>query len=521
MNSGVKIGVSIAVVAVVAAGGIGFMAKNVSDSIKDGLDSSVAQLKLDLPKDSVVENTVNNSGLFTTEGSYKILVPNEDKELSGGVVVNYTINHGLGSIFGGEVTVDGNVKPEGEVIKTVSLKVPEGVSQSFHGTIENGQSLNIDITHNPISLHIPEKYLSGDENGKGVTITANGQKDNLKYDLKTNEVEWSYTGLNVNIDDVGAPADKILAKNLSGKYNVDMKKNSYGTPFQGKVSFKAGEIVSGNNELVVKDLSINTDSNVANKKYNMNVDTKVGSVSGFGQNNLSGELSFSISDINTDTVTLFSKVKKTISKGSEISNTERDEIRNVLTADLLDGFTVSINKLYFKNDKNDINLSLKVGVTPTMPDTKFSLYKNGLLDAALSVKGDLAIPASAIIGTSLGMPPMNPANPTQEFVVTAKYKEGVLTVNEATAKPDVLEIFTNGVKAADGELGFEVVDVTPVTVQEEKIEVVPEQKTVTEATSAAPTEQKNVVPEQKQETANAETKKEVPNAAADKATSGK
>lgn len=516
MNSGVKIGISVAVVAVVAAGGIGYMAKNVSDSIREGLDASVTQLKLDLPKDSVVENTINNSGLFSTDGSYKILVANEDKELSGGVVVNYTINHGLDSVFGGKVTLEGNVKPEGEVVKTVSLKVPEGVSQTFQGTIENGQSLIIDVTHNPISLNIPEKYLSGDENGKGVSITASGQKDNLKYDLKTNEVEWSYSGLNVNIDDVGAPADKIIAKNLSGKYNVDMKKNTYGSPFQGKVSFKAGEIVSGNNELVVKDLSINTDSNVASKKYNMNVDTKVGSISGFGQANLRGELSFSINDVNTDTVTLFSKVKKTISKGNEISNTERDEIRNVLTADLLDGFTVSINKLNIINDKNDINLSLKLGVTPTMPDAKFSLYKNGLIDASLSVKGDLAIPASAVIGTALGLAPTNPSSPTQEFAVTAKYKEGVLTVNEATAKPDVLEIFTNGVKAADGELGFEVVDVTPVTVQEEKIEVVPEQKTTTETTTVEPTVNKETVAEPKPETAASEAKKEIPNPSSDK-----
>lgn len=483
MNNAVKIGAGVAVVGVLAVGGLGYMASTTSDLVQARLTESVSQLNANLPAGSTVENTISSSSMFNTEGTYKISVPNEDKELSGGATITYKVEHGFDTLFGGDIKVSGEVKPEGEVVKTVSLTVPNGVSQTFEGTLKNSGDINLNITHNDISANIPEAYLGGDADGKGVTVTAKGQKDVLSYNFETKALEWTYSGLNLSVQDNADAEQKIVAKNVSGAYNMDMNKNTYGKPFQGKAMFKAGEVVSGNNELVIKDLSISTDSSITNKKYNMTVNSKVGSVSGFGQKDIGGELSVSINDLNEETLGLFNKIKKAMGKGQDITAQDREEAKTVLNKDLNDGFSVSINKLVVKNEKNELDFSLKLGVSPTNGDNKFSLYKNGLFDSSLSIKGEFAQPIAMVVTSTLGLEAPNPQASVEEFKVKANYKEGVLTINDATAKPDVLELFTNSVKTADGELGFEVVDVVPVTVEEEKIVVTPEQSTT------APTEE--------------------------------
>lgn len=472
MNVASKIGVGVVVVAVAGIGSVYFLAKSTSDAIEAEINNNINVAQSLLGADVKIERLENNSGLFETSGKVKISRETKDKNLSGGLVVNYEIEHGIMTAFGGAANVKGSITPDGEIVKTLQLKADNGVTQTFEGIIKDGQELELNVKHSNISLVLPESLLTDGGNTKdGMTIKASGENDTIKYSAKTKDLVAEYSGLNISLEDANKPIDKLILKNISGshKFNIDKVVNS--GLYQGQSSFGFEQLDNGTDQFKVSNFKLDTDATINGDKYNFVSKIKVGSFTGLGQSNLTGQLNTSLLNINKEVVTTTKELISTISKNANLSDEFLNKYKAVVVKGVEQGLTASIDTLKVKSDDVDFDGAAAIKILAASPDAKFSLYKNASLDVRATIKGNLAQTSSAVIGGALGLDIPDPSNPINEFKLSVAYSDGVVKVNEVTAKPDVAVIIEDGLKSADSLMGYTVEEIKPETVQEETIKV--------------------------------------------------
>lgn len=469
MSKAAKIGGAVVIIGAIAGGGVYYVASSTATAINSNIENEFTRLKQILPSNTNIEKISADYGLFESTGKYKFTTTDQDSSMNGDIILSYKVEHGLAEIINSDIKISGDVSIGGEIVKTLKIVTDGGVTQTFSGNIKDNDVLTLDVQHKNISLIVPNSKIDSSLEEGGVVIKLNGGKGHLETSFTTKDTKHTYGDINLTIQEEKTPADTLNLKNISGAYSFNLDKVLQNGIYQGEAKFNVGEINDGTDKIVIKDVSFTSLSNIVSGNYNVKVNSKVGDISFNGLNNINAELDLTVQDLNVKFVEMLGKARTIISKQETLSDKEILEMKSIVTKTLQEGFNVSIDKLAVRNKENSGEFSLGIKVDKISGDNKFSLYKDATLNSEIKISGEYAQPASALIGSILGLEIPNPANPITDFSAKLKYSNGAVTINEVTAKPGITEIITNGLKSADNTLGFEVVEVIPEKVQEETI----------------------------------------------------
>ena len=204
----------------------------------------------------------------------------------------------------------------------------------------------------------------------------------------------------------------------------------------------------------------------------MKLNTKVQTLKVMAQTG-SFEVGYSINGIDKAMISLSKKLGQTYASRAELSESEMKQAREVILNNLKTGFSFKLDKIYLKNEKNQLDFSGQYEVVPTAKDQPFSFQTQSKFGAELKVSGEMIPVAYSLLSSFLGV---EAPEQTQEFQFQVGFENGKLQINKKEVDQGINESILGVLKTVDSNFGLIKEEAPPV------VEVAPE--VTTEVTSA-------------------------------------
>jgi hypothetical protein len=503
MNKKLAIGLGIIGIAAAGIGSVAYIAKSNLEKREQVLSAQISGFKSTLPQQYKFDKVQSESNLFESKGKYVFSnTDSADKSNNGQITIEYRASHGPQAWFGGEIQFVADGKLEGEIVKTYQIasgKNP-GVSFKVDGVITEENSIVSKNTVNDFSFVVPvpvpaqapehetpvaqanaegvavDDKTTTPKQDKDVAVVANnpeavvsakkeptktgktgmlvnvkGTTNLFKFSPKTGELQSSINYGSVIAEDLENTADKIVGNNIGISYDSNLNGLDVGT-----FKFKADKISDGTENMKAEGLEFSVATEQKNQKYNMKLSTKVKQLKVMAQSG-SFEIGYSVNGIDKAMVSLSQKIGKAYASHAELSEEEMKKNQEILLNNLKTGFSFKLDKIFLKNDKNQLDFSGQYEIVPTPTGKDFSFQTQSKFGADLKVSGDLAPMAYSIFGSFLGVQTPEAA---KEFQFKAGFENGKLKINDKEVEQGINDSILTVLKNVDANFGL-IKEATP------------------------------------------------------------
>lgn len=219
---------------------------------QEAFNEQISKISKNIPSQLKVSKEGGETGLFSSKGVYKLSFNNPiEKKNNVALVLNIEAEHGLSSLFSGEVLLKGTTKIEGGIINALKIKTSDGLLSKLEGSIDANGNISLKESGSGIDLALPVngqnvkfkvkpftgeiKYLSATgEINKTISIPeikgSNEFDSNITYTLKNTAVKYSsninklqHNKLNIKVALLDVPSEKLKVEGVTINNSIEEK----------------------------------------------------------------------------------------------------------------------------------------------------------------------------------------------------------------------------------------------------------------------------------------------------------
>lgn len=441
MNKNIIIGSTVLTAIAVAAGITCYIGKTNIEKRSMAMQETIDKIKAELPNTIKVENQIEK-GLFSSKGVYKLTHVSSGK--SDTFIVNYNLDHGISSWFGGNILVDAETSLEGNFAKDVQLKTPNGKLSHINGVIKEDGSLEMNQNSYETSISLDKKSTA--------VIKINPSTSSFTYNKATGDIKSLFKYPQIVIEN--SNKKKLMLNNLEGTYDFNLKNTEL-----GKINIKLSSIADSTKMFNANGLELIMAVESKNKRYDIKFATKVKSLTAMTQKDAEIEFAYSVLGLDSKFFDIYKKAYKTYSEQMKFTPVDEKEMQDAMMATAQSGFVFSIDKIKYKNASNLIDLTGKYEISPSSSPKDFSFEDKTKFGLKLIAEGELAALASMSFGPMVGLTNEAkegeaPVNPPTKFNLSFSYENNILKINEKDADPMVSLQIRKALRDTDQKLGI-------------------------------------------------------------------
>lgn len=361
MNKVKLLGVSVAVL-ILLAGGAAYNAQKNMEQREAKIVTGFNDLNKSIPSKVKQENKIEKS-LFSSTGVYSVSYSEEGK--TDGFVLNYKLDHGIASWFGGDIKFESTLAMQGEITKYIKSSNPSLLQMT--GNIKEDGTFNLVGTGSKIIIDEEKENLFLTLEPSTFFINYNQSSKNLKS-------EMTFPLINVNSKN---NISTLKSLKLGRDFNI-----AY--PELGNFSINLGEINDKN--FNIKNINLLADSVLNKEKIDMKVALGAKSISiiPIAQKDIEVDMVYSLKGVDKVALELY---RDFYNKPNKVTEEEIIKYKNKFKQILKSGLLVSLDKFMVKNPKGSINFSAFAKI---IPSTTIDLQKNTALTLKVLMDGEFA-----------------------------------------------------------------------------------------------------------------------------------
>lgn len=441
MSKKVNLTVSIIAVAVAAIGGGGYFVYSSMNQRENTIAEQMDKFSKNLPPQFKFQKVSGESGLLSSTGSYRLSYINPvDKKYNGDLNITYEANHGIGSLFSGEVEFTGTTKLDGGLASLLKIKTADGNLTKIVGKIDSNGSLFLQNNSGELSFVIPV-------NNSEIRVKLKPASSTVNYSSETGDILNLISVPEMKIEDGSDASIVFNIKNSELKYSGKINKLQFGTS-----AIKVGTLEFPNSQVKIEGISVNHSADEKNKKPVLKFDSKISKINTPNYKDANFELKYSVENFDKDLFAVYQSLpfigltnKKVYDHKSFVSGMNK-------------GLLVNIEKLLFKSASEKVELNGKYEITPTVEGKTFSLADQTNIE--LNVNADLAV-LQKVLGDSTPAP--EEGADKNSLNIVANYSAQLLKINGNNAQDALNSAVIDLFNQLEKENGLTVVKEAPET----------------------------------------------------------
>lgn len=401
------------------------------------LNTFLQSIEKQLPP-NMKQTNVLNKGLFSSNGVYTLKYTS--KELGNhGMTINYTANHAIGSLFGGDTGINATVRVDGKIFKDLNLENKD--VNTITGSVKKDGSFHMMSQAPEINTIIKTK------DGDDVNIIIGASNSNVNYNKASGKVDMQaiYPAITFTAQNVKSPlGNTVKFEQIKLTRDFDMKYPELGSFSFNVNSVKAQNLsVSGIN--ILADATINAKNNIDTK-----ASLKIDNAEAAGQKGFSLELAYSLNNLDGKFIDLYKKMYEHAYTGKEPTPEDEKAMKEILLSTAVGGYQLNIDKIKIKNATNLFDLTAKYELLPSSKKEEVSFEDKSLLILDLSLQGELAPLAAMSLAEKFNVTVADP----KTFKLSLDYKDHTLMVNGTKLENNIPLEIRAALRKIDKQLGF-------------------------------------------------------------------
>lgn len=363
MNNKVKILVASLLVVTLGAGATAYLGQQNLEQREVKILNMFNELSKSMPPNIKKENKIEK-GLFSSTGVYSASYTEAGK--TNGFVLNYKLDHGLGSWFGDDIKFESTLDLQGELAKNIKLGNPNLLQMT--GNIKEDGSFDLVGTGSKIMSESKKDSMSITLEPSKLIISYN----QISKDFKS-EMTFPVISLNSK-NNINIVKDFRIGRNFNGAY-----------PEMGSFYINVAEV---NDKIFnIKDINFLIDSNLNKEKIDAKFAVSAKSISfvPMAQKDIEVDIAYSIKGIDKIILEIYKDFYN--NPGRVISKEDNLKYKEKFKQILKSGLLLSIDKFNVKSTKGLVNFAASVKI---LPSSEIALQKNTLINFNLLIGGEFA-----------------------------------------------------------------------------------------------------------------------------------
>lgn len=328
------------------------------------ISQSMDKLKGIFPPALQQRNTITK-GILTSDGVYELSYTEGSKSIR--LIVNYQLEHGLSSWFGGDMHLHATTKVDGEITKY--LQNNPSTTSTIEGNIQEDGSFKMTLQGTPLTFKV-----NGPDSDKPVLLKLDASTGQFNYDKASGKVHAEVTYPQLNVEE----KEKVTLKNISFKRDFNINEPELGT-----FNFDIAQVSM--KDLDAKGIALTSSAVRIKEKYNVAFDFKVANAKAKDEKDIQVEVGYSINGMDKALIDLYKQGYDENWAQNKPSPAKRKEIWGKLEKIVQSGMEINLDKFVVKNSDGGVQMSGSIALASADKPENISFTNN------LSAKFNLLI----------------------------------------------------------------------------------------------------------------------------------